>query len=484
MRATRTSARSTCIGLLLGLALIGAACTSPGVVTFPTGDGGVVTVEEPDVAPPLRFRGRDLVDAHGRVVLIHGTNVVNKSAPFIPPLSDGWLGAADLELFHARGWNGVRLGVWAAALMPEPGVIDDEYLDRLEAVVERLQERDLWVLLDFHQDVFWGMPAWATTPEGAALSASQPAFLDGIGWAAAYASPRSLRQWEDFWANVAIDGGRGVVDLYGDGVAAVAERFADVPNVIGIDLLNEPFAGEQFIGCLSECGARYRQVAEAFASMTERARAVAPDLPVWWEPFTFGPPFPGVSDPGDNIGYTFHAYCLDTDGGRPVAPDPAVVLLCRAVFGEIFGQAQRVSAAWDTPVILGEFGASNSPLNASLAAELADQHLLSWLHWHHPPQRYPEVVESHLVRPYAQATAGRPLLQRFDPVTGVFRFRYEPDHSISEPTSIAVPGEHYPNGYDVVVTGGVVTSSPDSGRLTIEPDPASAQVEVEVSRRP
>jgi endoglycosylceramidase len=93
------------------------------------------------------------------------------------------------------------------------------------------------------------------------------------------------------------------------------------------------------------------------------------------------------------------------------------------------------------------------------------------------------VVETQLVRPYAQATAGEPLAQRYDPATGDFTFRFRPDRTISSPTSIAVPGRAYPDGYDAEITGGATTSPADAGRLTVEPDASSTEVVVHMTRR-
>lgn len=468
--------------LVVAVALMAAAACAPtSVVRFPDGGPSPVTVATPDVVGPLRLVGRQLVDAAGRVVLIHGTNSVRKTPPYISTLSDGWLAPADLARFVANGWNGVRLGVWPASLMPEVGVIDTAYLDRVQAAVDALSAAGMWVLLDFHQDVFVGMPDWATTPGAAALSPEPPSFLTGIGWASGYASPRSLRQWEDWWSDAPLPGGRSMIDAYGDGVAALASRFAGATNVIGIDLLNEPFAGERFFDCLTTCVGRYQQVASAFDRWTARARAVAPDLPIWWEPFTFGTPFPGAAPADPNVGYSFHAYCIGTDGGQPVAPDPTAAGFCEVLFGGNFGEADAVRNRWNRPALLGEFGASSSPLNATLAARLADEHLMSWLHWHDPPL-WPEVVQTQLVRTYAQATAGQPLSQRYDPATGDFEFRYRPDPTVSAPTSIVVPARPYPDGYVATVTGGAVTSAANAGRLTVAADAGASEVEVRVRR--
>lgn len=451
---------------------------------------------EPDIAGPLRMRGGHLIDATGRVVIIHGVNSVRKIPPFPSPLVNAWLGPADLASFDRDGFSGVRLGVRPAELMPEPGVIDTGYLDRLEAVVDTLAANKMWVLLDFHQDVFTGMPDWATLPGAAALSDEPPAFLKPIGWTASYFSPRSLRQWSDWWANAPLANGRGVVDAFGDGIAAVAERFADATNLIGIELLNEPFPSEeQLLPCLTgSCPALDALISARFSELTNRVRAVAPTMPVWWEPATLSvlSPKPNldtsavIAGPnGRQVGLSFHTYCLGTDSGEPTEPSPIELALCNPAYQRAMDHANQQAARWGAPAMMTEFGASASPLNVTEPAKLADQHLMSWLHWHHPfgaTIEPPEVVTSQLVRTYAQATAGTPLEQRFDPSSGRFTFRYEPDPTVTAPTSIVVPAPQYPDGYSATVVGGEVTSAPNAGHLTVVADEGATEVRVEITR--
>lgn len=465
------------------LALLGVACTAAPVVTFPEGDGNVVSRAVPDTAGPIAFRGPDLVDEHGRVVQIHGINMVRKGAPFhVSPDEPGFDANVDRTL--RSGFNGVRLGVWMAALMPEPGVIDTEYLEGVARGLEALAERGLWVLLDFHQDVFRGMPDWATTPETAALAPNLPGAEDAF-WALAYFSPRSMQQWEDLYHRVPVADGRSAVDYMGDAMADVAERFADAPNVIGLDLMNEPWPGDRFFDCLvGGCGARYAQLQSIYEEYTTKIRAVAPQMQVWWSPFNWGPPFQQQPSPTQGgVGYKFHSYCLYTDGGEPVAPTPAENSLCGSVYEGQVADGHQVGARWNAPVLLGEFGASASPLNTTRLTELADERLMSWLYWDDNYYRQaPEVVRTDLVRVYPQATAGQPIAQRFDPRGGTFVFRYRPDPSIGAPTAIVVPSEAYPDGYSVQVSGATVTSEPNAGRLTLKADPSSTEVTVRVRR--
>jgi len=174
------------------------------------------------------------------------------------------------------------------------------------------------------------------------------------------------------------------------------------------------------------------------------------------------------------------------DGLAPeVEPSPVELMLCNPAYQRSFDHAQGLATRWDAPAMMTEFGASASPLNVTEPARLADRYLMSWLHWHHPfgpSLEPPDVVASQLVRTYAQATAGQPLAQSFDPASGRFSFRFRPDPTIEAPTSIVGPGPQYPDGYVATVVGGEVTSAPNAGHLTVVADPGSTEVSVAVTR--
>ncbi|MGH9137300.1 MAG: cellulase family glycosylhydrolase, partial [Acidimicrobiales bacterium] len=127
------------LGIMLALALAFAA-------------GAPAPATTPDAGERLRVEGRWLVDEHGRVVLLHGVNNVDKTPPYVT-LDDGFtLTADDAALLAAHGFNTVRLGVEFDGLMPTPGDIDEAYLDRIVAVVNLLGAQGIHVLLDNHQD--------------------------------------------------------------------------------------------------------------------------------------------------------------------------------------------------------------------------------------------------------------------------------------------------------------------------------------------
>src|SRR5262245_39356309 len=61
-----------------------------------------------DPSTPLGQHGRWVTDADGRVVILHGVNMVYKRKPYEPERSG--FGADDAEFLARNGFNTVRLG--------------------------------------------------------------------------------------------------------------------------------------------------------------------------------------------------------------------------------------------------------------------------------------------------------------------------------------------------------------------------------------
>ena len=97
-------------------------------------------------------------DPQGRMMIFHGQNVVYKTPPYIP--SDGAfdpnksLNDEDVANLVLWGQNFVRLGVMWEAVERSPGKYDDEYLDKVEQLINKLGEAGIYTLVDMHQDVF------------------------------------------------------------------------------------------------------------------------------------------------------------------------------------------------------------------------------------------------------------------------------------------------------------------------------------------
>lgn len=496
-RPRRTGRRWLGAGVA-AIALVAAACTPPPLVPFPDGGPGVITLAEPDVIPPLRMMDGDLVDGAGRVVLLHGMNSVQKGAPFISTDEPGWLGSLEREYLHRSGFNSIRLGVTFAALMPEPGVIDTDYLDQVVEMTDLLASEDIWVQLDFHQDVFNQMPGWATPPDALLLSDEAPELFSFIGWAAGYLSPKSIRQWDSFLAGEPHVQGRSAAAVLGDAAGALAERVIDNDHVIGIELLNEPFSGSAVVRCVTEgCPDVEQRLSDRYSEMAAPIRAAAPEMPIWVEPFaptaylaqpTMPPPVVTPASDGPQLGLAWHLYCHDTDDGKVEVADPATTGFCTARFANGFAAGAAMAQQLGGARILNEFGASRNPLDVSIATRSADDEFVSWMYWASTTaltptdSALPDEVEAHLIRPYPQATAGTPGQLRYEPATGAFTYSFIPDATIDAPTSIVVPERAYPSGYAATVTNGTITSAPRAGRVTVEPDGSAGPITVTLRR--
>jgi endoglycosylceramidase len=185
--------------------------------------------------------GTQFMDASGRPLLFRGLNVVNKSK------DQGYtenISPADFALIRSWGMNVVRLGIFWDGLEPQPGHFDEAYLDRIAKLVGYAKQQGLYVLLDMHQDLYSvkfgdGAPLWATLDEG------KPHNTEGADWSDAYYVSEGVQTALDhFWANSPAPDGMGLQDHYAKAWQFVASRFKDLPDVIGYDLMNEPFPGQ------------------------------------------------------------------------------------------------------------------------------------------------------------------------------------------------------------------------------------------------
>ncbi len=199
--------------------------------------------------------GARFIDAHGRQVIFHGLNVVRKNDTWG---SYDWLNEDGYARMQTWGVNCVRLGFTWAALEPRPGEYSEECLRWLERHIAWARRHGIYVLLDFHQDLYAarfsdGAPDWATLTDGLSHVAA------GEAWSEAYVTSQAVqRAMDNFFANRPGSDGIGLQDRFAAAWRKVAERFAAEPNVIGYDLMNEPFAGSlvpQGLGLMMEATA-------------------------------------------------------------------------------------------------------------------------------------------------------------------------------------------------------------------------------------
>jgi endoglycosylceramidase len=452
-------------------------------------------------ALPLGHAGRWITDAQGRVVNLHGINMVYKRAPYAPDATG--FGDDDAAFLAAEGFNAVRLGVIYKAVEPEPGVYDDAYLDRIRSTVDVLAAHGVVALLDFHQDMYnerfqgEGWPDWAVMDDGLP---AQPA----SGFPNNYLLMPALQHaFDHFFAN---DG--ALQDRYAAAWAHVAARFRDAPNVLGYDLLNEPWPGSTWQDCINPTGCPANDAKlEAFDRRVLTAiRAVDPSGLVWHEPFVLfnqgaGTSVKALDDP--NVGFSFHDYCLS-------AEQPHSDQACAKSDDLVFQHALDRVASTKEALLLTEFGATEAKSVLTPMVERADRTMVSWTEWHYcgcddpttsgpgdkqaivlDPAKPPAgdnlnaVTLDQLVRPYPQVVAGTP--ESWSYADGTFAARWStvgPDgRAATGDSEIVVPARAYPAGYAAQVQGGSIVSAKGDRQLRVAACTGVPEVAVTVTRK-
>ena len=455
---------------------------------------------------PLGHEGRWITDGQGRVVTLHGFNMVNKRAPYYA--TDLGFGEDDARFLHRNGFNTIRLGVAWEGVEPEPGIYDQEYIDRIASEVEMLAEHDIHTLLDFHQDQWAsefqgnGFPEWTILDDGLPR---EPRSGFPLNY---YRMPALQQAFDSFWENRAGPGGVGLQDRYAAAWQQVVERVRGLPGIVGYDLMNEPWPGSR-LDCSSWEGCEdfdRGPLADFNERIIGAIREIDDDHLVWHEPllpYDYGAQTYTADTGDDNAGFSFHLYCIGIPGFAGGESRP-----CDEVNPSVFEQADAVSERTGDALLMTEFGANiSTPGSIVEATRLADEHMIGWQEWEYDdnysdqpgqalvfdpsaPPRGANVDRGRLellARPYPQLVAGTPKSWNFDPETGEFELTYRTRGVTGKrfgskaTTRIAMPRLQYPDGYLVAVKGAAIRSQPGARALRIEARKGAKKVVLSVS---
>jgi endoglycosylceramidase len=459
-----------------------------------------------------------ITDDQGRALVLHGLNVSSSAkgptwhygAPTAPDTGLPWITEADAHRISADwGFNVARYLIFWQHIEPQPGVYDDAYLDAVAERVRWLGDAGIHVILDMHQDVygkrdtdgraigFNGAPQWATITDAQTFTFRSP-------WSFNYFEPAVLRAFDHFW-----DADQGAHPELQQRYLAmwqhVAARFAATPNVLGYDLMNEPFAGSRhgfvvpgplpvIIGNpAAQAAFEADQLASFYGRTIAAIRAVDADGWIFVEPCMTGA----------NEGSPAHLPRLDD----PRAGPPRIVY-----FPHYYSLLMSVSGTYDTsidtsirdwavnrladghrmgaPILIGEWGAGpefqNYLANLQDTADMADQVTSGWTYWEHGRGGW-GIVDANgqeteranvLVRTYPQRVAGEPIAYAYQAKTREFALAWKDVPGVTGPTEIYVPVRRfYPNGFELAVSDppGTWSSAWDAARevLSVTTDPAT-----------
>jgi endoglycosylceramidase len=479
----------------------------------------------------LGHDGRWITDARGRVVILHGTNMVYKRPPYAPDALG--FGRDDASFLARNGFNYVRLGIIWKALEPAPGVYDDGYLNRVARTARILRSRGVYVLLDFHQDLYneryqgEGAPDWAIVGQAAGEGAGTHA-----GFPTNYLVNEPLnRAFDAFWANTQVPGtGRGVQDLFAGAWRHVARRFRGTRGIAGYNLFNEPWGGSVVRNCAlttpptspsGNCPPATELERRALTAFHQRVigaiRQVDGRTLAWYAPFLtfdFGLRT-SHGDTGDGrAGFAFNAYCGQVDPLTAAVLPFAAGKPCGDTAELSFDHADGVSRRTGDALLDTELGASDTTRNWLPYIAAADRHMVGWAYWAYcgcsdptgsvPPDLEALVLDPTrpprganlkraklriLARPYPALVSGTPRSFRFRPASRTFTLRYSTRRAGRrtrfEPgsiTEIAVPRVQYRHGYRVRLVGARVVSRARARVLRLKTCSGARDVALRVTR--
>lgn len=183
---------------------------------------------------PDRSKINYIHDDFNRIVIYHGLQVSN-SAKYSPD-NLPWHTKKDFEKMNTWGFNLVRYTFLWEAFEPVKGQYNLNYLN--ECVKRWVWLRDLGidVVIDIHQDLYAkkftgnGFPPWAIRDNDLPFTEQKP-------WNLNYTEPAVIACYTNFWKNDTLK------QAYIKAVEYVLKAADTLDNVIGIDVMNEPFPG-------------------------------------------------------------------------------------------------------------------------------------------------------------------------------------------------------------------------------------------------
>lgn len=382
-------------------------------------------------APP---NAAPIVDRDGRIVVYHGLSVANVSKSTADHLP--WHEAEDFARMRDWGFNLVRLLVFWEAVEPEPGAYDEAYLDAVVARIAWMEELGIDVLVDFHQDLYNrrfggnGFPDWTVRDEGKSFTRRAP-------WGLNYLEPAVRASYRNFWTSPELQA------AYVDMMAHVLERVDGLPNVVGLEIINEPWPAGAWEFEREALGPFYEA---ADAMRTERGF----ETPLYFEPVIYtsaGIPSRLRFEPEGAAVYAAHYYDPFCHEGGPYGAFGAQLM--RTALERRVREANR----FGTPMMYTEFGISpdvegyDRYLRDILG--LLDARQVSWVYYAYDKREHstngiveadktPSPVLAPLVQVYAQRIAGRDPAWTRRP--GAFELTYAPVDT-GAPTVIFAPGD-------------------------------------------
>jgi len=391
---------------------------------------------------PVMEKQQYIRDEYGRICIYHGVNVSNfsKHSGEQGPLQPGrgvadttWQQPEDFQKLSTWGFNLTRMLWHWEAISPQMGTFDKDYVRRQIKRIEWAGVHGTQVVVDLHQDLYAqrlcgnGFPEWTIRNGGAKFEGCKEP------WNLGYLDPSVFLSYNSFWNNDTLQ------DLYVAMIDSVFRWVDNIPNVIGVDVMNEP---------IPDLSGKFERVklTRLYNRIHAMIREKGYKKQMWFEPWmstSTGIPT-CLKFKGDSGTVFFpHYYDMFVDAGKPYGPIN-LELMKKAIAIKVKESQEK----FHSPILYGEFGAT--PLYLDYLGDILnvfDQYGIGWTYysWDRPQHcGYTFIDEvgnlnaigSVLVRVYPMKIAGN------NPEYGingkVFTLNYDKIET-TQPTVIFIP---------------------------------------------
>jgi endoglycosylceramidase len=418
----------------------------------------------PTTTPGWHVSDAALHDPDGRTIVLRGMNLAgaHKNAPYF-----GFQQPADYARLRTDwGMNSVRFLITWAAVEPTRGNYDDAYLNELDKRIGWAEDADLLVIIDMHQDLYGegfaggdGAPKW--TCDDQAYAAFKPA----TPWFLGYLDPNLQHCVDGLYKD------QDLQSHFAESWRRVADKLVHHANVIGFDVLNEPYWGTYSMSgyeadllapLYEKVVAKVRSVAKSWVAFLEPGASRNLGLPTQLQPFSF-----------PDVVYAPHSYDSDAESGKGF--DAAHRDLMLQKLSSYASEARSLHAAlW-----VGEYGgvASQPGIREYMRAQYdgAGAVAAGTEYWAYDKSdgygflnldgtEKPDLA-AEVVRPYPERVAGTLASYTYDEATKTLSFVMTADASVHAPTLVSLPPRLYPNGASIDCSGCAVTLTPTMASL-------------------
>eukprot|EP00475_Leptophrys_vorax_P035095 TRINITY_DN5745_c0_g1_i1.p1 TRINITY_DN5745_c0_g1~~TRINITY_DN5745_c0_g1_i1.p1 ORF type:complete len:531 (-),score=105.03 TRINITY_DN5745_c0_g1_i1:143-1735(-) len=407
-----------------------------------------------------------IIDSEGRERHFRGFNTIVKGPPYLPVTDHfDWrwsLSKEDFQIMFDMGLNVIRLGVMWPGVEPVRNQYNHTYLKLLSSIVDQAGEYGINVVLDMHQDTLSaktcgeGIPDWAfdgdpdfpfpwpfyqkitpgpdghPTPEECSHVNSPGELTKSASYA--YQSIYSNRD--------------GLRDSFANCWKVVAAHFRHAKNIVGYNLINEPFAGDIWqnpallvpgVADTFNLQPLYNVVARAIREVDEDTLILFEGV-TWdnlWLGFT---DVPGGEDYRNRSVLSYHHYYITEHGPNIVKIEPTVQ------------QRLKDSARLKCGLMMTEVGTTTVPLEDRHILDKFKQSVISWCYKRYygitgdgdtifldPNGTMNMPLAYNMSRPYPAAVAGQTVSWKHSTASSGedhFEFQFILDPSIDSPSVV------------------------------------------------